>query len=73
MTRKSNYEAVGKALGYDLINNPGIVASNPTISFKTAVWFWMTTQSPKPSPHTMMIGKWSPSGSDTAAGNVPGY
>jgi len=73
LTGKSNYEAAGKALGYDLINNPGIVASNPTISFKTAVWFWMTTQSPKPSPHTVMIGKWSPSGSDTAAGRVPGY
>jgi len=73
LTGKNNYEAAGKALGYDLINNPNIVASNPTISFKTAVWFWMTAQSPKPSSHTVMIGKWSPSGSDTAAGRVPGY
>lgn len=37
-----NYQAAGKALGFDGINNPDIVASNATLSFETAVWYWMT-------------------------------
>nr|GMC59819.1 chitinase [Ipomoea batatas] len=68
-----NYGQAGKALGYDLINNPDLVATDPTVSFKTAFWFWMTPQGAKPSCHDVITGKWSPSPSDTAAGRVPGY
>lgn len=68
-----NYGPAGKAIGFDGINNPDIVASDATVSFKTAVWFWMTAQSPKPSCHNVMTGRWSPSGSDSAAGRAPGY
>lgn len=73
LTGDYNYKAAGDALGYDLINNPDLVVNDATISFKTAVWFWMTAQSPKPSCHDVILGRWSPSATDTAAGRVAGY
>ncbi|XP_062234083.1 chitinase 1-like [Phragmites australis] len=68
-----NYGPAGQAIGVDLLNNPDLVATDPVISFKTAIWFWMTAQSPKPSCHAVITGQWSPSGADQAAGRVPGY
>nr|AHY24795.1 endochitinase [Triticum aestivum] len=68
-----NYGPAGRAIGTDLLNNPDLVATNATVSFKTALWFWMTPQSPKPSSHDVITGRWSPSGADQAAGRVPGY
>ncbi|KAL2507162.1 Basic endochitinase B [Forsythia ovata] len=68
-----NYDQAGKAIGVDLLNNPDLVANDPTISFKTALWFWMTPQSPKPSSHDAISGRWTPSAADSAAGRVPGY
>uniref|UniRef100_A0ACD5VZK5 Uncharacterized protein n=1 Tax=Avena sativa TaxID=4498 RepID=A0ACD5VZK5_AVESA len=68
-----NYGPAGQAIGSDLLGNPDIVASDPTVSFKTALWFWMTAQSPKPSSHDVITGRWSPSSADQAAGRVPGY
>lgn len=37
-----NYGAAGDSIGFDGLNNPDIVASDVDISFKTALWFWMT-------------------------------
>ncbi|OMO83464.1 Glycoside hydrolase, family 19, catalytic [Corchorus olitorius] len=68
-----NYGPAGNAIGANLLNNPDLVATNPTISFKTAIWFWMTAQGNKPSCHNVIIGQWTPSAADTAAGRVPGY
>ncbi|KAJ4972816.1 hypothetical protein NE237_005990 [Protea cynaroides] len=68
-----NYGQAGKAIGVDLINNPDLVATDPTISFKTALWFWTTPQSPKPSCHDVITGRWTPSNADKAAGRLPGY
>lgn len=68
-----NYGPAGKAIGQDLLNNPDLVATDPVVSFKTALWFWMTPQSPKPSPHDVITGRWTPSAADRAAGRVPGY
>lgn len=68
-----NYAQAGKAIGEDLINNPDLVATNPTVSFKTAIWFWMTPQGNKPSSHDVIIGRWTPSAADRSAGRVPGY
>jgi chitinase len=48
-----NYKAAGDAIGFDGINNPEIVATNPTTSFKTAVWAWMTGGSP--TCHSAMV------------------
>ncbi|XP_038971430.1 chitinase 1-like [Phoenix dactylifera] len=68
-----NYGPAGKAIGQDLLNNPDLVATDPVVSFKTALWFWMTPQSPKPSSHNVITGQWTPSAADRAAGRVPGY
>ncbi|CAI5743197.1 unnamed protein product [Hyaloperonospora brassicae] len=39
-----NYYIAGKALGVDLLNNPEIVAQDTTVTWMTALWFWMTPQ-----------------------------
>ncbi|XP_076904056.1 endochitinase EP3-like [Bidens hawaiensis] len=36
-----NYGDTGKSLGFNGLNNPDIVARDPVVSFKTALWFWM--------------------------------
>eukprot|EP01018_Ginkgo_biloba_P030657 Gb_29991 [translate_table: standard] len=36
-----NYGAAGKNIVFDGINNPEKVGQDATVSFKTAVWFWM--------------------------------
>ena len=46
-----NYANCGAALGIDLLNNPDLVSTDSAIAFMTALWFWMTPQSPKPSCH----------------------
>ncbi|KAI9107396.1 hypothetical protein K1719_021433 [Acacia pycnantha] len=68
-----NYGQAGTALGVDLLNNPDLVATDPVLSFKVALWFWMTPQSPKPSCHDVITGRWTPSAADVAAGRLPGY
>uniref|UniRef100_A0A5B7ANA5 Putative basic endochitinase-like n=1 Tax=Davidia involucrata TaxID=16924 RepID=A0A5B7ANA5_DAVIN len=68
-----NYGPAGRAIGVDLLKNPDLVATDPAVSFKTAIWFWMTPQSPKPSCHDVITGRWTPSAADRAAGRVPGY
>lgn len=67
LTHKYNYEPAGRALKLDL------VSSNPVVAFETAIWFWMTPQSPKPSCHAVMTDVWAPSAADRAAGRLPGY
>jgi predicted chitinase len=39
LTGRANYDAAGKALGLDLVNNPELVET-PKIGFRTSVWFW---------------------------------
>ncbi|KAF3332197.1 chitinase 1-like protein [Carex littledalei] len=68
-----NYGACGQAIGQNLLSNPDLVATDPTVSFKSALWFWMTAQSPKPSCHAVMTGQWTPSAADQSAGRQPGY
>ncbi|KAF2301221.1 hypothetical protein GH714_020936 [Hevea brasiliensis] len=68
-----NYGQCGQALGLDLLNNPDLVATDRVISFKAAIWFWMTPQFPKPSCHDVITGQWSPTGHDISAGRAPGY
>ncbi|KAM4125993.1 hypothetical protein ACB094_01G354700 [Castanea mollissima] len=73
ITSNHNYDLAGNAIKVDLINNPDLVATDRVISFKTAIWFWMTPQDNKPSSHNVIIGQWTPSRADTSAGRVPGY
>jgi hypothetical protein len=56
-----------------LLNNPDLLETDPVISFKTAIYFWMTPQTFKPSAHDVMIGKWQPNATDKAAGRAPGF
>ncbi|XP_059073920.1 chitinase 6-like [Cryptomeria japonica] len=41
LTWNFNYGLAGEDIGFDGVNEPEKVAQDPTISFKTAVWFWM--------------------------------
>jgi len=41
LTWNYNYGAAGNYLAFDGLNNPEIVAQDDSISWKTAVWFWM--------------------------------
>ncbi|KAF1856319.1 hypothetical protein Lal_00049319 [Lupinus albus] len=58
---------------YDLLNNPGLVETDPVVAFKTAIYFWMTPETRKPSAHDVMTGKWQPSAADKAKGRTPGF
>ncbi|MED6109402.1 hypothetical protein PIB30_033276 [Stylosanthes scabra] len=73
LTSNSNYQLAGQAIQADLINNPDLVATDPVISFKTAIWFWMTAQGNKPSCHDVITNAWKPTAADSAAGRAPGY
>lgn len=68
-----NYGPCGAALGEDLLADPDRVASDPALAFRTALWFWMTPQAPKPSCHDVMTGGFAPSAADLEAGRVPGF
>jgi basic endochitinase B len=56
-----------------LLNNPALVETNPVVAFKTAIYFWMTPQTLKPSAHDVMIGQWMPNAADKAAGRTQGF
>ncbi|XP_071736265.1 endochitinase EP3-like [Rutidosis leptorrhynchoides] len=36
-----NYGPAGQSIGFDGLNNPDVVATDPSTSFKAALWFWM--------------------------------
>ncbi len=68
-----NYGQCGVALGLPLLTDPDLVSSDPAVAFRTALWFWMTPQSPKPSCHAVMTGGYVPSPADVTAGRVAGF
>lgn len=68
-----NYGQAGAALDLPLLSDPDLVENDAVISFRTALWFWMTPQSPKPSSHDVITGQWVPTPEDIAARRVPGY
>ncbi|KAL4572601.1 hypothetical protein LXL04_019381 [Taraxacum kok-saghyz] len=73
LSHNYNYGLFGRSVNMDLINNPDILATNPTLSFQSAIWYWMTPQGNKPSSHDVITGRWSPSAADRSAGRVSGY
>ncbi|RWR95521.1 class I chitinase [Cinnamomum micranthum f. kanehirae] len=68
-----NYGPAGRRIGFNGLADPDIVARDATIAFKTALWFWMTPQAPKPSCHDVVTGRWRPSPNDVRAGRMGGY
>ncbi|CAI0449516.1 unnamed protein product [Linum tenue] len=41
-----NYGECGKANGFDGLRNPDIVAKDPVVTWKSALWFWSTSVRP---------------------------
>ena len=41
-----NYKAAGDALGIDLLDNPGLVETDASVSWKTGLWYWDTQSGP---------------------------
>jgi predicted chitinase len=72
-SRNFNYGPAGKALGFDGLRNPEMVSNSSVIAFKTALWFWMTEQKPKPSCHNVMVGRYVPTKADIAANRTAGF
>ncbi len=68
-----NYGQCGEALALPLLADPGLVARDPVVAFRSALWFWMTPQAPKPSCHDVMSGRYVPSAADLDAGRVVGF
>ena len=68
-----NYAQCGTAIGQDLLNHPELVTSDGVIGWEATIWFWMTAQAPKPSCHDAIVGRWTPSSADVAAGRQPGF
>lgn len=51
-----NYYTAGNALGIDLLNNPHLVATDASISWQTALWYWMTQSGPGTmTPHNAIV------------------
>jgi len=56
-----------------LLENPDQVHEDPFTVFLSALWFYMTPQSPKPSVHDVATGFMVPTDADKAAGFLPGF
>jgi predicted chitinase len=51
-----NYKAAGDALGLPLLTNPWLVQNDAAVSWKTAIWYWMTQNGPGPmTAHNAMV------------------
>ncbi|CAO2203269.1 unnamed protein product [Urochloa humidicola] len=68
-----NYGPAGRALGFDGLRTPEVVANCSETAFRTALWFWMTPRGPKPSCHEVMAGEYRPTAADLAANRAPGF
>ncbi|MDI9309958.1 MAG: glycoside hydrolase family 19 protein [Limnohabitans sp.] len=58
-----NYGQFSKFLYNDasvLLNNPDLVQQDGVLALKSAIWFWMMPQWPKPSCHQVMHELWVP-------------
>ncbi|UXY17325.1 chitinase [Chitiniphilus purpureus] len=51
-----NYGAAGAALGLPLLADPDLVARDPAVAWKTAIWYWMTQSGPGTmTPHNAIV------------------
>jgi hypothetical protein len=56
-----------------LLNKPERVANEGWLAIASALWFYMTPQTPKPSMHDIITGFWVPNAADTSAGFKSGF
>ncbi len=68
-----NYGLAGEELNLPLLQHPELVSTDGAIAFKTALWFWMRSQKPKPSCHEVMCRKWQPNEEDLKQNRKPGF
>jgi hypothetical protein len=71
-----NYAIFSQVIFWDanvLLKDPDRVAREWWLAMSSAIWFYMTPQSPKPSMHDVMVGFWKPNASDLASGNRRGF
>ena len=68
-----NYGLAGDDLHLPLLQQPELVCSNGIIAFTAALWFWMKQQTPKPSCHDVMSGKWQPTEMDLKLKRKSGF
>ena len=76
LSYNGNYGYAGDCILGDhniLLKNPDLIETDPVLAFKTAIYFWMTPQTHKPSAHDVMIGVWQPKATDKAKGRAPGF
>jgi predicted chitinase len=53
-----NYKAAGDYLGINLLNDPWQVERDAAVSWKTALWYWMTQSGPGTmTPHNAMVNQ----------------
>ncbi|GMI74431.1 PATHOGENESIS-RELATED 3, basic chitinase [Hibiscus trionum] len=71
----ANYGQYGDTIGLkdQLLQDADMLIKNVTMAFEASYWFWMIAQSPKPSCHDVITGKWTPSERDIQLGRLPGY
>jgi chitinase len=68
-----NYGLAGEEHHLPLLAQPEMVSHDGITAFKTALWFWMRAQKPKPSCHAVMCGQWQPNADDLRLGRRPGF
>ena len=56
-----------------LLSDPDLVASDGFYAFASAMWFYMTPQSPKPSMHDVMTGYFTPNAYDLSINIQDGF
>jgi hypothetical protein len=60
-----------------LLKEPSLVVANDSVNgwlgLASALWFYMTPQSPKPSMHDVVAGYWQPSSGDISGNRLPGF
>jgi chitodextrinase len=56
-----------------LLRDPDRMAREGWLAIASAIWFYMTPQSPKPSMHDVVVGLWKPNAADRAAGLEAGF
>jgi len=68
-----NYGQFSKFLYNDkniLLNNPDLIQQDGVLAFKSAIWFWMMPQCPKPSCHQIMHDLWEPEAGDYSSNKM---
>ncbi len=68
-----NYGQFSKFIFNDknvLLNNPDTIQKDGVLAFKSAIWFWMMPQCPKPSCHQVLHNLWLPATGEYSANKM---